>query len=975
MSAARNLAVILLLITAGASMAGTIHPALQAELDNLTQDQYFSVIVHMSEQAPIASINEDLKVRKASRKARHEEVITALQSVTDSQRSLRDRLDADIMNGSVLGYTGYWISNLLVVHATKAEIEQIASRPDVAFVEANFTAELIEPVGVRIPSDNGEIRESGERGIGVTPGLRAIRAPEVWYQLGYNGTGVLIGGLDTGVDGNHPALNTRWRGYNGQEPWQECWLDVLGSSTQFPSDGNDHGTHTMGTMTGLGAATDDTIGVAWGAKWISCNAINQGVGSAFDNDILTAFQWFADPDGNAGTEDDVPDVVQNSWGVYEGLGYSDCFDMWWNVIDNCEAAGVCVTWSAGNEGSGASTLRSPPDRATTIYNSFSVGAVNATNYSWPYPIATWSSRGPSTCPGIPSEAVIKPEVVAPGVTVYSSVPGGGYEQTNWSGTSMAGPHVAGVVALMREANPDIDVDTIKQIIMDTARDEGTTGEDNTFGWGFIDAYAAVIAATTGFGEIQGHVRNASWGAVPIADAEVELLDTGHTFTTDLSGYYHGTAPAGTQQARASAVGFAPQTADVELVANEMTTQDFFITDIAGPTLSNLTPGGITTDTSGPYVFTVKAIDFSTVAEVRLYYRANNGAWESVAMNLVVDTYSVSLPGRPAGTKIDYYAWAEDGPGLTSVYPVNAPLEYHSLYVAEEYYSYNAEDPDDPGWIIGAPGDAASSGIWERVDPIGTNYNGTDVQPEDDHTPSPGVKCFVTENGSVGGAVGEADVDDGCTTLFSPTFDLSGAEKGFVTYWRWYGETGNSTDDEFAVDVSSNGGTDWVELERVPNAANSWNYVFVDLSTKITLTDQVVFRFVACDLNTGGLVEAGIDDFSIVKFTPFISGTPEIDVSAPVAKLSQNQPNPFHPSTSIATTISFRLSNPAHARLDIYDAGGRLVRTLVDRMLQSGTHNIPWNGEDDLGNSVGSGVYFYRLDAGAFVQSRRLTLLK
>ncbi len=66
--------------------------------------------------------------------------------------------------------------------------------------------------------------------------------------------------------------------------------------------------------------------------------------------------------------------------------------------------------------------------------------------------------------------------------VYSSVPGGGYDGS-YSGTSMAGPHVAGVVALMRQANPNLDVDTIKQILMDTARDEGTAGEDNTYGWG------------------------------------------------------------------------------------------------------------------------------------------------------------------------------------------------------------------------------------------------------------------------------------------------------------------------------------------------------------------------------------------------------------------------------------------------------------------------------------------------------------
>jgi len=137
-----------------------------------------------------------------------------------------------------------------------------------------------------------------------------------------------------------------------------------------------------------------------------------------------------------------------------------------------------------------------------------------------------------------------------------------------------------------------------------------------------------------------------------------------------------------------------------------------------------------------------------------------------------------------------------------------------------------------------------------------------------------VKCFVTGNGAVGGQVGDADVDGGCTSLRSPVFDLSAATQAFVTYWRWYGEGGNSTDDEFAIDVSSDGGTSWVALERVVDVDNTWREVSLDLTTLITLTEQVVFRFQACDLNTGGLVEAAIDDFSIETFVPNTSAAPD-----------------------------------------------------------------------------------------------------
>ncbi|MFH1573410.1 MAG: S8 family serine peptidase [Acidobacteriota bacterium] len=285
-----------LLLAAIAAQAGTIHPALEATLAQTPPDEPISVIVNMRDQAPISDLNQRLHYAKASPTERHRVVIEALKNAASSQDALKADLNTAERGGSVLGYTGYWISNLIVVYALPGEIRRIAARPDVDVVELNFKAELITPARQPDQIEQGE-QEVGSRGIGVTPGLRAIRAPEVWYQLGYNGAGRLIASLDTGVDGNHPALNTRWRGYNGQHPWQECWLDLLGTGTQFPNDAGSHGTHTTGTMTGLGASTEDTVGVAWGAQWIACNAINQGVSPLFDQDIITAYQWLADPDG------------------------------------------------------------------------------------------------------------------------------------------------------------------------------------------------------------------------------------------------------------------------------------------------------------------------------------------------------------------------------------------------------------------------------------------------------------------------------------------------------------------------------------------------------------------------------------------------------------------------------------------------------------------------------------------------------
>lgn len=465
--------------------AGEIEHNFAEYLQSRAPDDFVSAIVVMADQADIKSISSALTAQGASRSVRHRRVISALKSAASrSQGNIASYLDTGIAEGSVKGYTTYWIMNLIVVQATVAELGNIAARPDVEIVESNFEASLIEPVG-----DKTQPLIVLNRGIGVTPGLKAIKADSVWHLLGITGAGRLLANLDTGVDGTHTALTGRWRG--NHEPWQECWRDALGNGDTFPTDYHSHGTHVMGTLCGLGAGTADTIGVAWEAEWIADNAINQSVDSEFDNDVTDAFQWFADPDGDPQTVDDVPDVVQNSWGIYSYWpGYQDCDYRWQTVIENCEAAGVVCIFSAGNEGPNTQSLRSPANICETPTTNFSVGSIDATNYGFPYPIWESSSRGPSDCDG----RTKKPEVVAPGVQVYSSVPGGGYEWYWWSGTSMAGPHVSGIVALMRQVNPDLEVETIKQILINTAVDLGPPGEENTYGWGIVDAYAAVLAA-------------------------------------------------------------------------------------------------------------------------------------------------------------------------------------------------------------------------------------------------------------------------------------------------------------------------------------------------------------------------------------------------------------------------------------------------------------------------------------------------
>ncbi len=406
-------------------------------------------------------------------------------------------------------------------------------------------------------------------------------------ELGITGNGVLVANCDTGVDGNHPALAARWRGLT--EPWQECWRDALGTGTQFPNDGNGHGTHVMGTITGRAVSGVDTtwVGCAPAAKWIATNSINQGVSGNFDNDIIADYQWFADPDGNVNTLDDVPDAIQNSWGVFTGLGYAQCFDLWNTVILNCEAAGPVISWSAGNEST--SGLRSPAIYSINAYQIFSVGAVDAQDGAAPYPIASFSSQGPTPCtPFSPDN--IKPEISAPGVNIYSSVPGGGYSGS-YSGTSMAGPHVAGVVALMREACPDCDHITIKDAIMTTALDQGTAGQDNVYGYGVIQAYEAVIAVSN-LGRIGGVVRDGSNN--PIPGVRVKNAAGAEETLTNAGGQYYLPLQAGTYSVEYSKYNYVSQTINgLSVVEGDTTIQDVVLQLAPQGTVS-----GIVTDCAG-----------------------------------------------------------------------------------------------------------------------------------------------------------------------------------------------------------------------------------------------------------------------------------------------------------------------------------------------------------------------------------------
>lgn len=406
------------------------------------------------------------------------------------------------LNHEHLEYQSFHIINAIQIKKIHPNQYQFLTQ----FEEIDYIQEDLPVPSIsydRIPNTDNYSRD-------IQWGISNINADKVWEELGIRGKNAVIAGQDTGYDWTHPALMNSYRGWNGIMAEHDYhWHDAIreysalhsnqtnncGLDIKEPCDDNGHGTHTMGTM--VGVADDMQIGVAPEAKWIACRNMERGWGTP--SSYIECFEWFLAPTDLNNEHPDVamsPHVINNSWAcpAIEGCN-PDNYNTMKVVVDNLKAAGIFVVVSAGNNGlNGCGSVDAP---AGIFESSFTVGASDIEDT-----LAYFSSMGPVTTDG---SGRLKPNVVAPGVDIQSSTLGNGYG--NSSGTSMAGPHVAGVVALMIAANPDLagQVEQLETILEQTAVpihtliDECDGISSNRipnpiFGFGKIDAYAAVKAA-------------------------------------------------------------------------------------------------------------------------------------------------------------------------------------------------------------------------------------------------------------------------------------------------------------------------------------------------------------------------------------------------------------------------------------------------------------------------------------------------
>jgi subtilisin family serine protease len=430
------------------------------------------LFVILKDQADLSSIRQITQIDER-RGAAYEMLV---QQANETQAELRNTL-----GNFGVEYTPYYLVNALEVQGGTLVRLYLSTRPEVDRV---IPSPRLRPVGLDEASASS-LDQFQTAPTGVQWNVSMVGADRVWEEFGVRGEGIVIGQSDSGADVNHPELKETYRGsttgddYNWFDPWE---------GTPSPHDDGGHGTHTLGTIVG-----QNGIGIAPGATWFACSNLDRNLANPAL--YLDCMQFMLAPfpqDGDPFRDGDptrAADVLNNSWGCpeLEGCDANSLLA----AANHLREAGIFVVVSTGNDGPNCSTVDAP----LSLYDSvFSVGAIDQAGN-----VAFFSSRGPVTADG---SSRMKPDIAAPGVDIYSSLPGGTYGYN--SGTSMAGPHVVGAVALLWSADPTLvgDIDRTEQLLIEAA-DPYTGSRDGCFagtvpnaayGYGVLDVYEAVKTA-------------------------------------------------------------------------------------------------------------------------------------------------------------------------------------------------------------------------------------------------------------------------------------------------------------------------------------------------------------------------------------------------------------------------------------------------------------------------------------------------
>jgi len=428
--------------------------------------EYLNVLIFLNEKAELASF------ANRSKREKRIGVVNSLQTVAkSSQIDLLTTLEKLQQRGDVIDFRSFWVINAVRAQVKSSAILEIEKVSNVEEIDIYPEFEVLSSSN-RKPTEIESSLLSGSS----QPNHQAINAKRLW-EMGYTGAGSKVLVIENSPCSVHPALTGNFLG--NSVPLAHAWNSNADHTDCDPTPfiGSDsHANGVLGIAIGLDPNTNDTLGVAFNSKWM------------YGSYTIASFEWALDPDGNPNTTSDIPDVINAS--IYFGSKFN-CSTSLQPLFESLEMADVSVIWAAGNSGPNTQSIPYPQNLVYSLVDPFAVGQVYHTQVlaGARWPLHPGSSLGPSRCGGVGSYN-IKPEVVAPAPGILTA-DGVGYQVTG-NGTSFAAPHVAGAILLLREAYPNATAQELKSALYYTARDLGLVGEDNSYGMGIIDVFAAYL---------------------------------------------------------------------------------------------------------------------------------------------------------------------------------------------------------------------------------------------------------------------------------------------------------------------------------------------------------------------------------------------------------------------------------------------------------------------------------------------------
>ena len=946
---------------------GKLTDELKAQINKASPDAMVSCIVIMKETYPYEAM-EAYAIK--------ERIRTYRQIAEMSQRPLIDWLSE---RGDAIVHQRFWVLNGIYLEAKPEIILEIARRPDVGWISHNGEVHIIaEPVYA-----------PGISSRGTTWGIRKIKADSCWA-AGYTGQGIILGETDTGVDYTHPALQGKWTGY---------WKVASGlppSST--PYDDHNHGTHCMGTIMGgdgPGPFTED-IGIAFNAKFVAAKVLNSG-GSGTYAQCAEGLQFMADLKDSVDIK-----AVSNSWGGSNG---ADTF--FYPITRTYISIGIVPVFANGNSGPNPGTVGCPGSYSNVI----GVGATDSTDA-----IANFSSRGPA--PNQPpfndpstwlrsDWNLTKPQISAPGVAVYSCIPGGGY--ATWQGTSMATPHVTGAIGLICQKNPTLDPKVIYDILLNSVDTPSGGGPypNNNYGWGRLNVWRAVQSTPT------------------VNQPYISILSTQIT----------DPPPGGNNNGQIEPGETARMVVNIKNLGGETGTNttgtlqsfDNFVSVINNfYNFGTLAPQGSASNSSNPYTF--KAHNLTPpghTARIGLIIHSD-GPNDTLDFDDTV-FYSIQIGNPPPpyaiyeddfeyGSGIDsfLYYWDKTRNWNWSTTSSHSPT--HSAYSGPRndtvmtltlknavnltgfnnpqlsiWHRYRFEQGiflDSATILISTNGGTTWARLWRYDWMQGDTMRWTEATFS--------LSSYISNNVKIRFAVDAKtffnDYADWWIDDFKITVPTDNEPPYFTNTTRW---TDTSFTGPFPVrsTITDASGVDSAYLYyRINNGAwqklvmtHQGNNVYQATIPSQALYTTVHYYLWARDKwitpNSGcDPVGAPQDGYYAFYIRPV--GMIEQKGEARVITFSVS-PNPFKKNLIIRYTIQdtgemiqdtrYKIQD---IRLKIYDVTGRIVKSFnLESCIMNHESAILWFGEDDSGRRLSSGVYFVRLEDGDFKKTEKVILLR